>query len=172
MEVTQSRRVSLFNFDNVLQHVKSAMCNSKQQSFYNFSYVSFKRTFSLTVGRLTFTSSFRGVSTWITATPLSCRSPQRLPQSPCWTLAEESRRRRGVQAAGTSLQQLSRGRGEKWSKGERKWRGGWGRRLMCEEGRKQIRWNGEGARKYEGKPHWVWRDEKRSFSLQKELMEI
>jgi len=163
MEVTQSRRVSLFNFDNVLQHVKSAMCNSKQQSFYNFSYVSFKRTFSLTVGRLTFTSSFRGVSTWITATPLSCRSPQRLPQSPCWTLAEESRRRRGVQAAGTSLQQLSRGRGEKWSKGERKWR---------EEGRKQIRWNGEGARKYEGKPHWVWRDEKRSFSLQKELMEI
>lgn len=51
--------------------------------------------------------------------------PQRLLQSPlhrCWTPAVEMwsrrRRRRGVQATSTSLQWVSRGRGEKWGIGE------------------------------------------------------
>lgn len=49
-------------------------------------------------------------------------SPQRLLQSPRHrrrTPAEKTwRRRSGVQAAGTSLQWVSRGRGEKWGRGE------------------------------------------------------
>lgn len=64
-------------------------------------------------------------STWVTDGPLLFHPPQKLLQSPwhwCWTPTEEMwsrRRKNGVQAAGTSLQRLSR----EWERAEMRERG-------------------------------------------------